>query len=83
MRAFLIASLFLCATPALADETSGRVVAYDRIAKVLVLDDKTIWSLGDKTEVSEDLVAGDMVKILYAGGGDAGIGTITSVLKQP
>jgi hypothetical protein len=83
MRAFLITSLLLCAAPALADETSGRVVAFDRVAKVLVLDDKTIWSLGDKTVISDDLMAGDMVKILYAGGGDAGIGTINSVLKQP
>jgi hypothetical protein len=83
MRAFLMTSLLLCAAPALADETTGRVVAFDRIAKVLVLDDKTIWNLGEQTEVSDALMAGDMVKIVYAGGGDAGIGTITSVLKQP
>jgi hypothetical protein len=83
MRAFLIASLVLCAAPALADETEGTVLAFDRVANVLVLDDKTVWSLGAKTEVSPDLMAGDVVKIIYVGGGDAGIGPITSVLKQP
>lgn len=83
MRFLLISSLMLCAVPALADETSGQVVAFDRVSKVLVLDDKTVWSLGEKTEISEGLVAGDMVKITYVGGGDAGIGNIASVTKQP
>jgi hypothetical protein len=83
MRAFLIASVMLSAAPALADETSGTILAFDRVANVLVLDDKTVWSLGAKTEVTPDLMAGDSVKIIYAGGGDAGIGPIASVFKQP
>jgi hypothetical protein len=83
MRALFIASMLLCAAPALADETEGKVIAFDRVAKVLVLEDKTIWSLGEKTEITPDLVAGDLVKIVYVGGGDTGIGPITSVLKQP
>ena len=82
MRAFLIASVMLSAAPALADETSGTILAFDRVANILVLDDKTVWSLGEKTEVTSDLMAGDTVKIIYVGGGDAGIGPITSVLKQ-
>jgi hypothetical protein len=83
MRTFLIASLMLCAAPALADETVGKILAFDRVASVLVLDDKTIWNFNAKTEVSPGLVAGDTVKIVYAGGGDAGIGAIASVTKQP
>jgi hypothetical protein len=83
MRFLLLSSLLLCAAPALADETSGQVIAFDRVSKILVLNDKTVWTLGDKTEVTEGLIAGDTVKITYVGGGDAGIGNITSVLKQP
>lgn len=83
MRAVLIASLLLCGAPALADETAGTVLAFDRVANILVLDDKTVWSLGAKTNVTPDLVAGDKVKIMYTGGGDAGIGAIASVLKLP
>lgn len=83
MRFLLISSLLLCAAPALADETSGQVIAFDRVSRILVLDDKTVWSLGEKTEVTEGLTAGDTVKIMYVGGGDAGIGNINSVIKQP
>lgn len=81
MRALLIALPLVLATPALADETSGTILAFDRAAKVIVLDDKTIWPIGDKTEVSDDLVAGDKVTILYVGGGDSGVASITSILR--
>ena len=70
------------ATPAFADETTGEILAYDRVAKVIVLTDKTVYQLSDKTEISENLVAGDTVTITYSGGGDAGIGPVTSVLRQ-
>ncbi len=78
----LTALLFLAlASPALADETSGEILAYDRVANVIVLSDKTVYQLSDKTQVSEDLLAGDAVTIVYVGGGDAGIGAVTSVLR--
>jgi hypothetical protein len=67
MRAFLIVSVMLSAAPALADETSGTILAFDRVANIMVLDDKTVWSLGEKTEVTPDLMAGDTVKIIYLG----------------
>ncbi len=47
-----------------------------------MLDDKTVWPVGEATEVSADLVAGDKVKILYVGGGDLGIASITSILRS-
>ncbi|MGB3315410.1 MAG: hypothetical protein WBB85_13430 [Albidovulum sp.] len=81
MRALLFALPLLLATPALADETTGTVIAFDRAARVIVLDDKTIWPLGEATETSPDLVAGDVVKIIYVGGGDAGVDKITSVMR--
>ncbi|MCB2136775.1 MAG: hypothetical protein KDE08_12665 [Rhodobacteraceae bacterium] len=81
MRALLFACSLLLACPALADETTGTILAFDRVAKIIVLDDKTIWPLGDKTELSPDLVAGDTVTILYVGGGDTGVAGITSILR--
>jgi hypothetical protein len=81
MRHLTALLLFALATPALADETSGEILAYDRVAKVIVLTDKTVYQLSDATEVSEDLVAGDTVNIVYVGGGDAGIGAVTSVMR--
>lgn len=82
MRALLIALPLLLATPVLADETAGTVLAFDRVAKIIVLDDKTIWPVGEATEVTADLVAGDKVKIIYVGGGDAGVASITSILRS-
>ncbi len=81
MRALLLALPLVLSTPAIADETTGKILAFDRVANVIVLDDKTIWPLADTTEISPDLVAGDMVKIDYVGGGDAGVASITSILR--
>ena len=81
MRALMFAFLLL-ATPALADETAGTILAFDRVAKVIVLEDKTIWPVGEATELSEDLVAGDKVTIVYVGGGDTGVASITSILRS-
>lgn len=81
MRALYFALPLVLALPVMADETTGTILAFDRVAKVIVLEDKTIWPLGEKTETSSDLVAGDKVKIEYVGGGDAGISSITSVLR--
>lgn len=83
MRTLLLASLLLCASPTFADETSGQILAFDRVAKIIVLDDKTTWQVEDATEISDGLMAGDTVKIIYVGGGDSGIASITSILKQP
>lgn len=82
MRVLLFACVFLSATPVRADETAGTILAFDRVAKVIVLEDKTIWPVGEGTEVSADLVAGDKVTIIYVGGGDAGVASITSILRS-
>ena len=50
--------------------------------KIVMLEDKTIWPLGEGTEVAADLVAGNKVKIIYVGGGDAGVAGITSILRS-
>lgn len=70
----------LIATPALADTTSGVVLAYDRVDQVLVLDDKTIWDLAPaKDIVPEGLRAGDEVTIDYVSAGDSGVGKINAI----
>lgn len=78
----VIASLLLLATgsAALADSTEGAVVAYDRKAGVIVLEDKTIWSLeGSEATPPADLKAGDRVKIEYQSEGDDGISMIDAI----
>lgn len=78
---FLALSLATLAAPALADDTTGTIVAFDRVDKVIVLEDKTTWIFDDKTELSPDLVAGDVVQIIYTGAADSGIGPIASILR--
>ena len=76
--AFLLA---LMPTAALADETSGVVLAYDRLEGRLVLEDRTVWTLGS-TEVPADLAAGDRVTIDFMSAGDSGVGTIQSLTRE-
>ena len=80
MRHLVLTATLLSAlaAPALAETTTGTVLAYDRAAGRLVLDDRTVWTLG-KALVPADLAAGDTVKIDYVAGGDDGIRSVSSV----
>lgn len=70
----------MLASPALADSTSGVVVAFDRVDHVLILDDKTVWDLSPAGDlVPEGLRAGDQVTIEYNSAGDSGVGKITAI----
>ena len=82
MRPILSSSLLLAliAAPAIADETTGEVLAYDRLANRLVLEDRTIWELGSTT-VPTDLAAGDVVTVEFTTAGDNGVGTIVSLTR--
>ena len=83
MRVLLTsAALLLAALPAFADETSGTVLAYDRVAHVLVLEDRTIWDLPDDLALPDDLVAGDAVTIVFQTAGDNGVGKIESITRS-
>lgn len=69
-------------THAFADIQIGKVAAYDRVAKLLVMEDKTIFTLEDfKGEVPADLQAGDQVEIDTSGGGEDGYGVVLSIRK--
>ncbi len=82
MRRLIALVPFLAlATPVLADETTGEILAYDRVARVIVLTDNTVWQLGEATATSDDLVAGDEVTIVFTSAGDSGVGAISSVTR--
>ncbi len=82
MRTFLSAALVLAAVlPAYADETQGTIVAFDRVANILVMDDKTVWTLDPALALPDGLAAGDTVEIVYQGIADDGIGAITALTR--
>ena len=84
MRATLTASLLLAtlAAPVLADETTGVILAYDRVDGIIVLDDKTVWELGADLEVPADLKAGDTVHLVYATAGEDGMIGIDALTRE-
>jgi hypothetical protein len=65
--------------PARADEVTSTVTAYDRVAGVLVLKDKSVIALDKMTgDAPATLSAGDRVSIEYEGDED-GISAINSI----
>lgn len=83
MRALLTPALLIAAAaPAVADSTQGTVVAYDRVANVLVLSDKTIWSLETLKTVPEGLESGVQVEIDFTQNGDNGWGRIDAIIVK-
>ena len=76
------AAFLLLAGPALADTTTGTILAFDRQADVLIMTDKTVWQLSPNTMIPADLAAGDMVKITFTSFGDDGVASVDSLEKQ-
>ena len=81
MRTAILAFALL-ATPALADSTTGTVLAFDRVDMILVMDDKTVWELPDTLELPEDLKAGDVITIDWDSNGDSGVGSYNSITRS-
>ena len=77
----LVFALALGATaPVLADEIDGTVLAFDRVANVLVMKDKSVIPLETfEGELPEDLVAGDKVAVRFDSNEDTGISMVHSV----
>jgi hypothetical protein len=72
-----------CAT-AFADSVVGKILAYDRVATIIVMDDKTVWTReGTTTDVPPELKAGDKVTIDYETAGEDGITKISSLKPAP
>lgn len=67
------------AAPALALETTGTVVAHDRVAHRLVMQDRTSYQYNpETTELPRAILAGDVIKISYRGGED-GVESISRI----
>ena len=80
MRSFLALTLAgLLATAAIADETEGLILSFDRVDRIIVLMDKTVWEVPTTLEVPEDLGRGDRVLIDFDSEGEDGLTAITSV----
>ncbi len=84
MRTALLTALITAATvaaaPVLADSVSGTVLAFDRKAGLIVLQDKSVFTLtATDAEAPEGLKAGDMVTISYESLGEDGYGVIDSI----
>ena len=73
-------ALALASSPALAaDEIDGTVLAFDRVARVLVMSDKSVIPLDNvQSELPEDLVAGDKVAVKY-GSDEDGVSIVYSI----
>ncbi len=69
------------AAPASADETTGRILAYDRLANVLVMADRTVWTLPADLLVPADMEAGDRVRMVYGTAGEDGVTRMNSLTR--
>lgn len=74
-----VCGLAFSAAPAQADETTGTILAYDRLANLLVLTDRTVWELSPDLLVPSDLAAGDRVRIDFTAAGEDGISSIETL----
>ena len=79
----VLASAILVASfsAALADRVVGKILAFDRQAKLIILEDKTVWTLAGAADnaVPADLKSGDRVEINYESGGDDGLRKIDAI----
>ena len=76
--------LLFAAPRAVADDvTLGNILALDRKAKLLVLEDRTVWSLElMQSDISASLKAGDHVEIVYESD-EEGVRAIKSINMLP
>lgn len=80
--AIVLAALFFASSysVAFADSVNGTILAYDRKAKIIVLNDNTVWTLGESEKaVPDGLKAGDRVTIEFESLGEDGTGTIETI----
>lgn len=80
----VIAALVISAPRAVAqDVTHGTILGLDRMARLLVLEDRTVWSLElMSSDLSASLKAGDRIEITYESD-EEGVGEIKSIVMLP
>lgn len=80
---FCTVSVMAMAPASFADTIEGKVVAYDRKAQLIVMEDRSIYSLaGYDAPLLTELAAGDMVVIETKGEGEDGYGLVTEIALQ-
>lgn len=82
MRLFLIPALLILATPVLADEVSGTVLAFDRVDSVIVLQSKAVFTVPNPEVIPADLKAGDTITIVYKSDGDNGLSKVSKITRN-
>jgi len=76
----LACTLLLSAAPGHADELEGTVLAFDRVARVIVLKDRSVLPLELLTgEMPDKLGAGDRIAVSFESNEDDGYQVIHSV----
>jgi len=81
LLSFAVVSILLIAAPGAGaqDVTQGTILALDRKARVLILQDRTVWALElMKSEIAAHLKAGDRIEISYESD-EEGISAIRSI----
>ncbi len=81
LKVFTAVLATVLAVSAHADETEGHVMAFDRVAGIIVLTDKTVWQLSEKVSVPDDLVSGDRVLLEFASLGEEGVTSISALTR--
>lgn len=79
MRRLTLVIALVLGTPALADETEGEILAYDRLANLIVMRDRTVWQLGAEVTVPADLKSGDRVRLVFRAAGEDGVTGVDSL----
>jgi hypothetical protein len=80
----LAAALTLAASLSVeADSTSGKIVSFDRVSGVIVLEDKTVWTIiPADLPLPDDLKAGETITIEFHTNGDNGYDKIISINRS-
>ena len=84
MRKFALLALIVCgiAEPAFSDSVKGTIIAFYQSKGVIVLDDKTVWPLGDAVNaLPDDLTSGDSVEIVFISAGENALAAVNSVVR--
>jgi hypothetical protein len=82
MVRFLIPAVLLLATSAQADEVTGDVLAFDRVASVIVMEDKSVFTVPNPEVIPADLQAGETVTIVFKTEGENGLTSVQSITRN-
>ena len=84
MRPICLAAAFLllASISVAADSTTGKIFAFDRSNKILVLEDRTVWLIVPADlPLPADLRTGDSVMIEFRKNGDNRVDRIISIAR--